>query len=257
MIEVSDDGRIRTIRLDRPEAKNAMNTAMWDGAARALVEAAEAPGVAVVVWTGSGDSFSAGQDLFEMAHMAAGEVPEAEYGFAGLCDQLVAFPKPLLCAVNGIGLGFGATILGHADLAFMATDARLKCPFTSLGVAPELASSYTFPTLIGRQNATWALLSSEWLSAEECLEMGLVYRLCEPDELTNVTMDHARVLAEKPISSLMACKRTIVAGHHEAIAAARRREDESFRELMGAPANVEALRAFAEKRDPDFSAVGD
>ena len=257
MIDVSDDGRIRTIRLNRPEAKNAMDTAMWDGAARALVDAAQDPGVAVVVWTGSGDAFSAGQDLFEMARAAAGDSLRAEYGFPGLCDQLVAFPKPLLCAVNGIGLGFGATILGLADLAFMSTDARLKCAFTGLGVAPELASSHTFPALIGRQNATWALLSSEWLSAQECFDMGLVYRLCAPDELLDVTMDHARVLAAKPISSLIACKATIVEGHRDAIAAARRREDASFATLMGAPANVEALRAFAEKREPDFSAVGD
>jgi len=64
--------------------------------------------------------------------------------------------------VNGVGVGIGATILGYADLAFMSSTARLKCPFTSLGVAPEAASSYLLPQLVGRQNAAWLLMSSEW-----------------------------------------------------------------------------------------------
>ena len=67
------------------------------------------------------------------------------HGFLGMIDALIAFPKPLIIAVNGLGLGIGATILGFADLAFMSTTARLKCPFTSLGVSPEAASSFTFP----------------------------------------------------------------------------------------------------------------
>ncbi|MFV3255167.1 enoyl-CoA hydratase/isomerase family protein, partial [Klebsiella pneumoniae] len=77
-----------------------------------------------------------------------------------------------------VGLGIGATILGFADLAFMSTAARLKCPFTSLGVAPEAASSYLMPLLVGRQNAAWMLMSSEWISAAEAKEMGLVWRVC-------------------------------------------------------------------------------
>ena len=89
-----------------------------------------------------------------------------KHGFLGLLDALVDFPKPLVCAVNGVGLGIGATILGFADLAFMSTTARLKCPFTSLGVAPEAASSYLLPQLLGRQDAAWMLLSAEWIGAE-------------------------------------------------------------------------------------------
>src|SRR5690606_38843749 len=133
------------------------------------------------------------------------------HGFPGMIDTLVEFPKPFICAVNGLGLGIGATILGFADLAFMASDARLKCPFTSLGVAPEAASSFTFPNLLGRQRATWMLLSSEWMDAQQCLEMGLVFKVCEPGELMDTTMAHAQVLAAQPISSLVESKRLITA----------------------------------------------
>jgi enoyl-CoA hydratase/carnithine racemase len=255
MIEVSNDSRVRIITLMRPEAKNAMNVAMWDGAARAFLDAENDPTVAVVVFTGSEDSFSAGQDVIEMGRLAMGEQIEMEHGFPGLTRILIDFPKPLILAVNGMGLGFGATILGVADLVFMSTTARLKCPFTMLGVAPELASSATFPALIGRQNATWALMSSEWLGAEECREMGLAYKVCEPAELIDETMAHAHTLAAKPISSLMACKRTIVEPMRATMHAAHERENGEFAVLMGSAANIEAMTAFAEKREPNFDGI--
>ena len=128
---------------------------------------------------------------------------------------------------------------------------------TGSGVAPEFASSFTFPQLIGRQNASWVLLSSEWLSAEECRDMGLVFKVTEPDELMDVTMTHARVLASKPISSLVESKATIVESTRDPVTAAYRREAEAFKLLLGAPANVESMMAFAEKRHPDFTTIDD
>jgi enoyl-CoA hydratase/carnithine racemase len=176
-----------------------------------------------------------------------------KHGFLGMMDAVGAFPKPLVVAVNGIGLGIGATILGYADLAFMSTTARIKCPFTSLAVAPEAGSSYLFPRLVGRQNATWLLLSSEWVGAAEAHEMGLVWKLAEPDELLGEAHRHAALLAAKPISSLVACKRVILEPLREQIALARERENQCFVDLMGGPANNEALAAFAEGREPDFT----
>ena len=255
MIEIVDEGRIRTITFQRPDAKNAMNTAMWDGTTEAFLSAADDPAVAVVVHTGSDDSFSAGQDLLEMAAMATGNGPEQTHGFAGLCRTLIDFPKPLILGVNGLGLGFGVTILGLADLVFAADTARFKCPFTGLGVAPELASSVSFPRLIGRQNASWVLMSSEWISAEQAHEMGLVFRVCQPDTLMDETMAAARTLAAKPISSLVETKATIVEPMRAALHAAHERENAAFAKLMGGPANIEAMTAFAEKRQPNFDGI--
>ena len=165
-----------------------------------------------------------------------------------MIDALAGFPKPLICAVNGVGVGIGTTILGYADLVFMSSTAKLKCPFTSLGVAPEAASSYLMPRLIGRQNAAWLLMSSEWITAEEALRMGLVWKVCEPDDLLPEARRHAEILASRPISSLMAVKQTIVEPTRAEIRAASERENAHFAELMGAAANAEALAAFAEKR---------
>ncbi|MEO6470570.1 MAG: enoyl-CoA hydratase-related protein, partial [Aeromicrobium sp.] len=149
----------------------------------------------------------------------------------------------------------GLTIIGFADLAFMSTEARLKCPFSSLGVAPEAASSYLLPHLIGRQNAAWVLMSSEWITAREAIDMGLVWRTCDPDSLMQVAHDHATRLAALPISSLQAIKRTMIEPLREGIADARRRENQCFADLMGGPANKEALEAFAQGRVPDFKSL--
>ena len=255
-LQIADQHRVRTITLDRPEALNAFDEALYDATTEALLAAAEDPTVAVVLLTGNGRAFSAGTDLLEMHERATNpDFVPGKHGFLGLIDSLVEFPKPLVCAVNGLGLGIGATILGFADLAFMSTGARLKCPFTSLGVAPEAASSYLFPRSMGRQNAAWMLLSAEWVTAKEALAAGLVWRVCEPDELLPEAGRHAELLASRPISSLVAVKRSMTAPLSEEIRAARDRENAAFAELMGGPANLEALSAFAEGRDPDFTGL--
>ncbi len=177
VLQISDVNRVRTLTLDRPEALNAFNEALYEATAIAIREAADDPDVAVVLLTGNGRAFSAGNDLKEMqARITDPALANQGSHFTSLIEALADFPKPFICAVNGLGVGIGTTILGYADLVFMSSEARLKCPFTSLGVAPEAASSYLLPQLIGRQNAAWLLMSSEWVSAEEALRMGLVWR---------------------------------------------------------------------------------
>jgi enoyl-CoA hydratase/carnithine racemase len=246
---ISDVNRVRTLTLDRPDVLNAFNEALYEATAVAIREAADDPAVAVVVLTGNGRAFSAGNDLNEMATRIT-DPAMADQGshFTSLIDGLTDFPKPFICAVNGLAVGIGTTILGYADLVFMSSDARLKCPFTSLGVAPEAASSYLLPRLIGRQNAAWLLMSSEWVSAQEALRMGMVWRVCEPEELMAQAHRHAEILAARPIPSLMAVKQTIAAPSRAGIKAATERENAHFAELMGAEANAGALAAFTQKR---------
>jgi enoyl-CoA hydratase/carnithine racemase len=249
LLQINDQNRVRTLTLNRPEALNAFNEALYDATAEALLAAAGDPEVAVVLLTGSGRGFSAGTDLGEMqARIADPDFTPGKHGFPGLIDALSAFPKPLICAVNGVGVGIGTTILGYADLAFMSSTARLKCPFTSLGVAPEAASSYLLPQLVGRQNAAWLLMSSEWIDAAEALRMGLVWRVCEPEELLPEARRHAEILASRPISSLMAVKHTMVDPVRPGIAAATARENAHFAELMGGQANAAALADFSQGR---------
>jgi len=250
ILQIADDQRVRTLTLNRPDVLNAFNEELYHATAIALNEAAADPEVAVVLLTGAGRAFSAGNDLNEMQRRITDPAfNEQGSHFSTMIDALADFPKPLICAVNGVGVGIGATILGYADLAFMSTSARLKTPFTSLGVAPEAASSYLLPRLIGRQNAAWLLMSSEWVDADEAHRMGLVWKVCEPDDLLPEARRHAEVLASRPISSLMAVKQTITAPTREGIAAATERENQQFAVLMGAAANAAALADFTGKRD--------
>ena len=255
MISVQDVGRVRVLTLDRPKARNAFDEEHYDLAAEALIEADADPGVAVVVFTGSGDAFCGGTDVMEMASRVADPAAfhAGKHGFPGLVRQLTDFRKPFICAVNGLGVGIGATILGFADLAFLSDRARLRFPFTRLGVAPEAGSSLLFPQLIGRQNATWALLSSEWIPAEEAVALGIGFAVVPHEQLMDETVRRAQILAGKPITSLIESKALILAPVKAQIDAARAREDAAFQRLLGAPANIEAMLAFAEKREPDFT----
>ncbi len=249
ILQIDDHHRVRTLTLNRPEVLNAFNEALYQATAEALRLAADDPEIAVVLLTGAGRAFSAGNDLKEMqARITDPQLAGQGSHFTSMIDELTRFPKPLICAVNGIGVGIGTTILGYADLAFMSSTARLKCPFTSLGVAPEAASSYLLPQLIGRQNAAWLLMSSEWVGADEALRMGLVWKVCEPDELIAEARRHAEILASRPIPSLTAVKQSIVEPTRPDIAAATERENAYFAELLGGQTNAAALADFTAKR---------
>ncbi|MGE2716884.1 enoyl-CoA hydratase/isomerase family protein [Mycolicibacterium litorale] len=248
-LQISDADGVRTVTLDREEALNAFNEALYDATTVALREADAEPEVAVVLLTGAGRAFSAGNDLNEMAaRVTDPEFQPGEHGFPGLMEALLDLRKPLVCAVNGLALGIGTTILGYADLVFMSTTARLKCPFTSLGVAPEAASSYLLPQLMGRQNAAWLLMSSEWVSAADAQRMGIAWQVCEPDELLTEARRHADILASRPISSLMAVKETMVEPTRSEVKAAIAREYAKFEVLLGSAANADALAAFADRK---------
>lgn len=249
-----DNGRVRTLRIDRPDALNAMNNAVFAAIRDALVAAATDDRVAVVVLTGRGRAFCAGQDLTEML---SSHDPDAEaHQFPSMLEALATFPKPFIVSVNGLGVGIGMTILGHADLALMADTARLRTPFPQLGVAPEAASSYTFAARMGWQQAAYVLLSGRWFSAQECLDMGLVWRVVPADQLEAETQAVAQELAANPIPSLVATKRLMLeAGHTAQALAAHGREVAAFGTLIGAPANREAVAAFLDKREPDFTSI--
>lgn len=256
ILNTSDSDRVRTLTLNRPDTLNAFNEALYDELAEALPTAAEDPNVGVVLLTGTGRAFCAGTDLKEMfARSTDPDFTPGKHGFLGLIDALAEFPKPLVVAANGLGVGLGLTLLGFADLAFASTEAAFQCPFTSLGVAPEAASSYLLPQLLGRQNAAWILLSAEWVTAQQAYEMGLVWQLCPPTDLLSTAHQHCTTLAARPISSLRAVKATMTAPLRAEIAAARERENAHFAELFGGPANLEAMTAFAEGREPDFASL--
>lgn len=247
-------GRTMVVRFNRADALNAMDQAVMSGLKNALQTAENDDGVAVCLLTGEGRAFCAGQDMHEM--QTIGQGGEIDNQFPSMLKVLTNFSKPLLAAVNGIGVGIGMTMLAHCDLVLMAASAKLRTPFPQLGLAPEAGSSYAFANRMGWPNAAYALMSGRWFSANECLEMGLVWRVVEDDKLLAQAQAIAAEIGKNPIPSLIATKQLMLsAGRPEKVWAAHAREAKAYESLMGGVANQEAVEAFLEKREVDFSKI--
>jgi enoyl-CoA hydratase/carnithine racemase len=234
LVRAEDDARhegVRLLTLDRPQALNAFDSPLYRAAGSALDAARSDDGVKVAVITGAGRAFSAGQDLDEMARLAAGE--QIDSGFPVLLDALQAFDKPLVAAVNGAAVGIGFTMLPHCDLVLAADGARFRTPFAEMGVPPEAASSYLFPARMGWQRAAEVLFTSPWLSAAEAVECGIALRVVPAGDLLAEALTLAGAIAAAPLPALRAIKATMLAGRADAVAAARAREEAAFARVLG------------------------
>ncbi|MFW2390282.1 MAG: enoyl-CoA hydratase-related protein [Polyangiales bacterium] len=242
-----DDHGVLTITMNRPKRRNAFNADAFLALRDAFADANRDPRVAVVLLTGAGDDFSSGLDLSAIDMSSDGEPP-----FELMMDAICAFDKPLVCAAKGCAIGFGATVLFHADVVYLGESSKLRFPFVSLGLVTEAAAAYLGPATIGHKQAAELLFTAEFFGAEKALEYGMATRVFSDDELVANALEKAREIAQWPIGSLVAIKRIMKATHGDKVALARRLEMEGFGELMGSPANMEAFSAFMERRPPDF-----
>ena len=224
---------VRLLTLNRPHALNAFDSPLYRAVGHALATARDDDDVKVVVLTGAGRAFSSGQDLDEMARLAAGESTDS--GFPVLLDALQSFDKPLIAAVNGAAVGIGFTMLPHCDLVLAAEGARFRTPFAEMGVPPEAASSLLFPVTMGWQRAAEVLLTSPWLSADDAVACGIALRVVAAGDLVGQALDLATAIATAPLAALRAIKGTMLAGRADAVAAARAREEAAFARIWGLP----------------------
>ena len=242
---------VRTLTLNRPEARNAFDTALYTAAGSALDAADADDTVKVVILNGAGKGFSAGQDLKEMAKLggpeareAGGDADAAEHGFSVFINAIESFSKPLVAAVHGNAIGIGTTMLPYCDLVVVADDARLRLPFVPLGVVPEAGSSFTIPMVMGRQQASYLLLTGAWLDGPGAVAAGLALKCVPAADLLAEAGALAAALAAGALSSLQATKRLIRAGWIDAARAARAREEAVFTTLLGHGASKDALDEF-------------
>jgi enoyl-CoA hydratase/carnithine racemase len=243
---VEDTDGVRLLTFNRPEKLNAFDNALYTACGAALEEARERDDIKCVVLTGAGRAFSAGQDLAEMATIDTSSA-RAGHGFPRFVDTAAAFDKPLLAAVNGLGVGIGLTILLHCDLALIADTARLRAPFVPLGVVPEAAGSLLMPAIMGTQRASLALYTGDWITADEAVAADLALKVLPADRVVDETMAIARRIAQHPVAALIESKRLVIASRIDAVRAARAREDATFARMVGAGANAAALDAFLDQ----------
>jgi len=239
---------VRLVAFNRPEVRNAFDTAMYLEVTDALRAADVDEQVGAVVLTGRGSAFTSGQDLAEMAALATGTAVEgAGQGFMGLLDRIGQISVPLLAAVNGVAVGLGFTVLAHCDLVLVDADARLRAPFAELGVPAEATSSYLFPAVMGWQQAARILLTSDWVGADELVELGLALRTCAPGTVLDDTVALAARVAAHPRAATRAITGLMRAGRRDAVLEANRREQGAFAQLLRGAAQAGPLADFAGK----------
>ena len=159
------------------------------------------------------------------------ELASTEFG--AMLGAIDGCDKPVIAAVNGLAVGIGCTILLHCDLVLVADSARLRFPFTALGVVPEAGSSALLPTRARWSDAVWAMLSSEWLDAHSAVAMGLAWRAVADAELIEEAERAAVTIAALDPRSVAATKRLLVAGRADLTRAAIGRELAEMAELFG------------------------
>lgn len=243
------DQGVMTLTFNRVDKKNAITQDMYTSLADALEQAEKDPAVRVVLIQGHETIFSSGHDL--SVFMNKPPDPQNQPVFRFL-HKISAFTKPLVAAVAGPAMGIGATMLFHCDVVYAGDNATLSMNFVNMGLCPEGASSYLGPKMMGYHRAAEAILMAEPIAAEAALEMGLVNRVMPPAEVNAYAQARARKLASKPMSSLIETKRLMKAPYADSIKAQIAEERISFGRMLREPAAKEAVRAFMEKRKPDF-----
>ena len=230
MIDQHDDGAGRWLTLRRPDRLNAFTGAMQHDLRVAVERAGEEPGVRAVVLTGEGRAFSVGADrslLDGTADPADRELAGEEFPL--LLEAVGTSPTPVLAAVNGLAVGLGTTILLHCDVVLVGASARLRFPFTAMGIVPEAGSSALLPP---NPRARWAMLSSEWIDADAAVAMDLALRAVPDDELVAEVQRAAEVLAALDPAGVAATKRLLIDGRTDAVRAAMAREHVEMGRLL-------------------------
>ncbi len=257
-VRIEIDAGVAVVTMSRPERRNAFDDAMWGEFTAAFDAVLEDRRVRVVVLTGDGGNFTAGADVALVE--GKGEAAASDGGphpFLSLLDHLVEnFDKPLIAAVDGVAVGFGVTVLLHADFVFVSERARLRAPFVRLGVVPEAGSSFLFPAVLGIRRATEFLLTADFVDGRQAVGLGIANRCVPAEELLGQALATARRIAGNPPEATRATKRLLLDARRDAVRSAIGRENAAFARRMGSPENQEAIRAFREKRPPDFSDSG-
>ncbi len=253
-VEIVVADRIQSIRLNRPEKKNALTRDMYARLADGLERANGSDEIAVTVLMGSQGVFSAGNDIGEFLSGAVGG-GAGESQLAGdilrFLDCVAGTQKPLIAAVDGLAVGVGTTLLFHCDLIYASPTATFSTPFLDLGLVPEAGSSLLMPMRMGYARAFEMLVLGERFDAARMVEAGLVNRIVASEDLEATAMSAAARLAAKPPEAL-AISRQLMRGGRRRLTKCMREESKAFAERLSSPEAVEAFTAFVEKRPADF-----
>lgn len=240
---VSRSGGVCEVQLNRPEKRNAITLAMYGALTDALNEARADESVRVVLLSGVGASFTAGNDLNDF--LSQSELGE-DHPAIRFLRVLTNFRKVLVAAVHGQTVGIGVTMLLHCDLVVAARSTQMILPFVKLGLVPEAASSLLLPRAVGHHRAAELLLSGKPFDAATALSLGLVNRVTDDQALLEEARTLAHEVAQQPPAALFATKR-LLRSETGSVAGRIEEELEAFRQQIGSEEFKAAARAFFNK----------
>ena len=249
------DGVAR-LTLNRPDKLNSFTTRMHQEVREAMAQLSTQPNTRVLLLTGAGRGFCAGQDLAD-ATVAPGSEPvdlgaaiERDYG--PLVLALRALPMPVVCAVNGVAAGAGANLALACDLVIAKKSASFIQSFARLGLIPDTGGTYQLPRLVGTARAMGLALLGEKLPAEEAAEWGLIWK-CYDDDVFEAEVEKLLAqLASAPTLGLASTRRAIYAGANATLEQQLDVERDAMRRLGRSADYAEGVQAFLEKRAPVF-----
>ncbi len=200
------EGHVLHVELNRPEAKHALNTEMYEALVAIFADARHDDEVRVMLFKGGRGCFLAGNDINDFLTQ-----PVLSEGTAVLAflHELASFDKPLIAAVAGPAPGVGTTFLLHCDLVYATSSAIFSMPFVNLGVSPEAASTYLLPRFLGHVRAAELLLLGERISPERALELGLINAIVDEADYWEHAAAQAEKIAAKPVDAVRATKRLL------------------------------------------------
>jgi enoyl-CoA hydratase/carnithine racemase len=238
--------RILTIRFNRPDRKNALTKEMYALMADAIAAAQLNDEVRVILFAGQPECFTSGNDL--------ADPPDGMGGTLGrFIQSILTCSKPVVAAPSGMAVGIGMTMLMYCDLVYCGEETTFRTPFVSLGVCPELGSSYVLPQIMGHQRAAELLLTGESINAVKACQYGLVNEVIPNFQVEDYARNKARMIAAQPPNAVRATKMLMRHWTQSVAQEANKLEMENLMLMIKGPEVQEAVSAFMQKRKPDFS----
>ncbi len=245
-------GRVGLVTLNRPERLNAMSAEMTTILRESIEECNADDGIGAVVITGAGRGFCSGADL-RRDRSAEGSGAQRRRGEEEPFPFFLQRSKPLIAAINGPAVGWGLTLTLACDLRIASEQARLSARFVRIGLTPELGSTYFLPQIAGLGAAAELILTGRIIDAAEAGRIGLVNKVVPHERLLDEAFALAEEIAFNPTSHVRWAKRLLYSNAaNDNLRSVLQSEDEIFTQAMRSESFVEAGRAFAEKRDPNF-----
>ncbi len=248
---------IARLTLNRPDKLNSFNVAMHEQLRDALLQIQADKTLRVLVLTGAGRAFCAGQDLSDRAVAPGGAAVDLgesiEKYYAPLVLALRRLPLPVICAVNGVAAGAGANLPLACDIVLAARSASFVEVFCKLGLIPDTGGTYFLPRLLGSARATALAMLGDKLSAEQAAEWGLIWKCVDDDQLVAETDKLARHFASAPTLGLARTKQALQASGLNTLEAQLDLERDYMRELGHSADYREGVAAFMAKRPPRFT----